>query len=67
MRRDGAAQIGQGAILASARTVKTISSSTRVSFSAINPAGIKDEIRQADGMALILSEKHQATRKHHRM
>jgi hypothetical protein len=39
----------------------------RVSFSAINPAGIKDEIRQVDGMALILSEKHQATRKHHRM
>jgi len=65
MRRGDAAQIGQGAKLASARTVKRISSLMRVSFSTINPPGMKEEIRQLDGMVLIPSEKHQATRKHH--
>jgi hypothetical protein len=38
-----------------------------VSLSTTNPLGIKDEIRQLDGMMLILSEKHQAMRKHHQM
>ena len=38
-----------------------------VSLSTTNPLGIKDEIRQLDGKMLILMEKHQATRKHHRM
>jgi len=62
-----AAQIGQGAKITSVRTVKTISSSMCVSLSTTNPLGIKDEIRQLDGMMLILLEKYQATRKHHRM
>jgi hypothetical protein len=56
------AQIGQGAKIASTRTVKTISSSMCVSLSTTNPLGIKDEIRQLDGMMLILLEKHQITR-----
>src|ERR1019366_7697419 len=62
-----AAQIGLGAKIASARTVKTISSSMCVSLSTTNPLGIKDEIRQLEGMMLILLEKHQATPRHHRM
>jgi hypothetical protein len=67
MRRDGAEQSGQTAKPAAARTVKTISAFKNVSLSTIRPRGIKDEIRQLDGMVLILREKNQATRKHHRM
>jgi len=67
MRRDGAEQSGQTANLASARAVKTISAFASVSLSTTRPRGIKDEIRQLDGMALILREKNQATRKDHRM
>jgi hypothetical protein len=67
MRRDGAEHSGQTAKPASARTVKTISPFKNVSLSTTRPRGIKDEIRQLDGMVLILREKNQAIRKHHRM
>jgi hypothetical protein len=50
-RRDGVSQRGQNAKLASARTIKTISAFKSVSLSTIRPRGIKDEIRQLDGMA----------------
>jgi len=67
MRSDGAEQSGQTAKPASARTVKPISPFKSVSLSTIRPRRIKDEIRQLEGMALILREKNRATRKHHRM